>query len=243
MPQEGKTMRYSRVAVCGSVRKRAAVFAAASAIVACAGNANAGPDWVERGDAGSNTGNSQIIDVEGQLRSIGGTLGGNALIGDDQEDCYFFSITDPNEFFISVSGTGIQLSLFTLEPSEDNALFARGLLAGQSANGRAKLSRFSTDFTEAEVTEPGDYMLSISFVGRQPESFGGPIFSFASATEVSGPDGPGGGDILTGWSESVALPMIQYSLQLSGSAGSTIPTPGAAAMLGLAGLAAVRRRR
>lgn len=234
-------MRYGRVAANGAAR--AAAFAAVLAIGAFAGSANAGPDWVERGDAGDNSRNSQIIDVQGQLRSIGGTLGGSALIGEDLEDCYFFSIADPGEFLISVSGTGIQLSLFTLEPSEDNAIFARGLLASQAVSGQAKLTSFSTDFTEAFVSEPGDYMLAISFVGRQPVSFGGEIYSFASPTEISGPDGPGSTGFHTGWTDSISQPMIEYTMQLSGSAGSTIPTPGAAAMLGLAGAAALRRRR
>jgi hypothetical protein len=70
----------------------------------------------------------------------------------------------------------------------------------------------------------------------------GPIFNFANPNEISGPDGSGGFLPHTDWAGTPG-PIGDYGVELTGSGFFAVPTPGAAALLGLSGLLASRRRR
>ena len=67
----------------------------------------------------------------------------------------------------------------------------------------------------------------------------GEIFDFATTTEISGPDGPGGALPITGWSGQGETGF--YTIRLVGA--EFVPGPGALAVFGAAGLMGRRRRR
>lgn len=212
-------------------------------IMVGAAAAHAGPDWIEIGDAGDSFSSAQSIAILGQLQSVSGRLSASGLGPGDYEDCYLFKVTDPSTFLITTAGLEVQLSIFRLLDTESDDVFeAFGVLANFNGPGPAILTRLSTDTTGAQITDPGTYMLAVSLEGRVPFSSGGDIFNFASPTETSGPDGPGGDSHLIGWyGESTASG--EYSLTIRGAAGTGIPTPGATALLVFAAFGATRRRQ
>ncbi len=92
----------------------------------------------------------------------------------------------------------------------------------QCPTGGASLGNASDDGTNVVITQPGLYLLAITVTPRFPVSTTGAIFDFASSSEVSGPDGPGGGDPIIDW--DVPIPSApaggvpgDYTIQLSGT--------------------------
>jgi hypothetical protein len=83
----------------------------------------------------------------------------------------------------------------------------------------------------------------VTYAGNVPQSRTGAIFNFASPTEISGPDGPGGINPLESWNPTVPLVGGNYDLDVDGVDFADVPAPGAAMLLGAAGLLAARRRR
>ncbi|MHC5022968.1 MAG: hypothetical protein ACYTGG_03515, partial [Planctomycetota bacterium] len=63
----------------------------------------------------------------------------------------------------------------------------------------------ANDGSGAMIDTPGLYYVAITTSAREPVSAGGPIFFFASSTEISGPDGPGGDQPIIGW-QDVPIP-------------------------------------
>jgi hypothetical protein len=218
------------------------VGAASVALMAATGLANAGPDWVEILDAGSVVDTAQPISILTQLQSVTGTLNSTGFLDPDLEDCYLFDITSPSTFLITTSGLEVELSIFRLIRDEAQELQAYGVLSNNNGPAAAQLTQFSTDFTEAFISEPGTYMLSISLEGRAPVSNFGNIFNIATPTEISGPDGPGGDFQLVGWTGTSSA-NGQYTMTLEGVSGTRVPAPGPAVLLACGALAASRRKR
>ena len=99
----------------------------------------------------------------------------------------------------------------------------------------------ANDGTGQTIPGPGNYILGISQFGNDPQSAGGEIFNQITFSEVSGPDGPGGGSPLISWEPSGANGGSPYNILLTGSKG--IPEPATLGLLGLGALAMIRRRR
>ncbi len=183
--------------------------------LALGASAAAGPDWDEGegggGDAGSFPGSAQVVTgTGGGVLVISGRLGGpGALpgrgIGGDFQDMYLIRIDDPEAFrattlmeFDGFAEFDAQMFLF-----QPDGLLGFALLANQDATVGTTdplLLPFSTDGTDVSIQEPGLYFLAITGRPSSPLSIAGPMFNFASPTEVSGPDGNGGFDPISDWS-------------------------------------------
>jgi hypothetical protein len=196
----------------------------------------AGPDWVERGDAGSFIATAQITTGIGGIRSLTGELTAAGRGAPDLEDVYIIRIDDPSAFSITLVNANFTPALYLFNLTQ--ASQALGLLG---VNGT--LVSTSTDGTQAQVTEPGLYALAVTYAGNIPQSRTGAIFNFTSPTEISGPDGPGGINPLESWNPTVPLVGGNYDLDVDGVDFADVPAPGAAMLLGAAGLLVARRRR
>jgi len=224
-----------------------------TALAVCAAFASvalAGPEWTEMSDAGDLPGGSQspISPGGGPLAGIKGNLDGapGPRGFGDFEDVYRIIIKDFESFsaIVSPNASG--------NPTFDTQLwifdeFGLGILGNDDnslagANGESALFNTSTDGSGAAITSNGIYFLAISGAGNVPiNALGEPIFSFMNAGEISGPDGSSGPPELLGWSGQGAIG--EYTIQLTGASYFDVPAPGGAALLGLAGLTAARRRR
>lgn len=222
------------------------VFSRASmvAVIGCvSGTALAGPDWVERGDAGSSFFTAQFplrpLGVD-QLGTIAGDL--NAGVGvPDYEDLYFFRVTDPGTFSLTVESANFNAVLYLFDITVNNELYGR--LGNDNAGGESLLPRITgsaTDATGVQITRAGDYVLAVVGAGRVPVSRTGPIFNLASPTEISGPDGAGGLNPLDHW-EGLGE-HGQYRIVLEECDFPITPAPGSA-VVGLMGLGCLARRR
>lgn len=211
------------------------------ALVAASGAALAGPDWVEQGDAGANFATAQRVLGNGQVHSISGSLS-SGILTQDLEDVYLLRITEPTAFSFDFRLAQFDCQAFLFNVTQANELF--GLLGNNDAGVEqpwARIAGPATDATQAQVTLPGVYALAITGLGRVPVSRTGEIFNFASSTEVSGPDGPGGINPLSGWAGDGQTG--SYTILTSGVGFYDTPTPGVlAAMLGGAAVVARRRR-
>jgi len=217
---------------------------AACAVAGFGSAAIAGPDWIERRDAGSTIGTAQVPErPEGApaLLSIAGTLA-EGLDAPDYEDLYFIRITTPGSFSIRPAYADFNPVLYLFNVTVNGEGY--GLLANDDESLLStlpKLVGMSNDGTQVIVSFPGDYVLAVTTQGRYPVSRTGAIFDLASPTEVSGPDGPGGINPLQGWEGSGQIG--RYGFTLEATDFPRTPAPGAALTLGLGGLLATRRRR
>jgi hypothetical protein len=196
--------------------------------------AMAGPDWDEICDAGGTPGGAQVI--TSPVKTIRGRLNACALAGTpDMEDMYRFTINVPTIFCARtvLLGTNVDCCGEETAPATQGTTFdtqlwlfrstGHGLLANDNESGSSTLSflpNAANDSTGAMVVLPGIYYLAISGKpNRVPvDASNNLIFSFASATEVSGPDGQGGANPMVGWIGSGATgPSIQYEIFICGS--------------------------
>jgi hypothetical protein len=228
------------------MRSIGAIVAASAAVVLCAGSAQAGPDWIEgEFDAGSTLSTAQQIVGVGELLVLFGSLSAGSPFGGlrsapDYEDMYLLQIASPTLFSFTVGSANFdpQLFLFNITlPGE-----ALGLLANNDTpmSNLPRLTSPATDATGAMVLLPGAYALGVSGVGRVPVSPTGPIFFFGSPTEVSGPDGPGGINPLSGWTG--VGDVGDYEIRLEAVTWYNIPAPASGSLL-LGGWMLARRRR
>jgi hypothetical protein len=213
------------------------------AVIPCAlaATAYAGPDWVEVGDAGSTFNTAQVVLGIGQLTSIEGSLS-SGLTGSDFEDVYLIRIETPGAFRFDLTNTGFDSMLWLFNVTKAGELF--GLLANNdspSTMGALIPGPNATDSTGAMVTNPGVYAIAITGFNRRPSSRTGDIFSFASNTEISGPDGPGAINPLQTWVGEGATG--DYVLTVQGVGFVDVPAPGTGALLAVGLLAGARRRR
>jgi uncharacterized protein (TIGR03382 family) len=203
----------------------------------------AGPDWVERGDAGAVLGTAQITRGVGQITNIEGTLSGASLSGNDFEDMYIIEITQPSTFFFSSGNATFDSALYLFNITEADEAF--GLLGTQNDGElrRARLIGFSNDGSGAQLVNPGLYALAVTFAGNRPQSRTGDIFTFDGESEISGPDGPGGTNPHSGWAFDGQFSGGSYNIEIEGVGFAEVPAPSTLAFAGLAGLVASRRRR
>lgn len=183
---------------------------------------------VEAGDAGELPGTAQATPA-GLLTTITGSIG-----FDRDRDIFSITITDPSTFSARTTlGGDTQLFLF-------NSAGFGILMDDDSAGGF--LSLLPAGNPALTALTPGQYFLAISEFDDDPISLGGLIFGTGLGTE--GPTGPGGAGAITGWNPDGAADTYNYSITLTGAAGSAVPEPGTAlAGLALVGLVGVRRRR
>lgn len=226
-------------------------LAALAAGVVGSGSALAGPDWIEIGDAGSTLSTAQRVVGVGQLSRIVGTLSTSGIgVGDraaatgvdDFEDMYLIRIEVPSTFSFEVGSAAFNAQLFLFNITLPGEAF--GLLASDDTamSNAPLLTSPATDGTGAQVVLPGLYAVAISGFGRVPVSQSGPIFHFATPTEISGPDGPGGLNPLAGWTGIGQTGT--YRLNVQGVDWVDIPAPSAgAAVLGGGAWIGRRRRR
>jgi len=217
------------------------------ALASVSGVALAGPDWIEDGDAGSTLDSAQDATSVGPLQTIAGTLG-----NEDKEDIYELVILDGDnvggsvQFGLNLNTTGLFNPSLWLFDSEGFGVLGNDddpILGGPDS----RLIAPSTDGVTL-LLPPGIYFLAITESGNVPLSFreglplgGGEggifeeIFSFASSTEVSGPDGAGADNPLAAWSGGQGT-VGGYGIDIT-------PTPGSAGLFAIAGIGFTRRRR
>lgn len=210
------------------------------ALILGCGTAQAGPDWIEDGDAGSSLGGAQDTTSVGQLTSLVGSLGGA-----DQEDVYRLTVLGGDDFSMPVTfglmeGAGFNPSLWLFD-SEGFGVLANDDDPLTGGTG-ARLLTPSTDGVTL-LLPPGEYFLAITESGNVPLSFrpdgngGGALeemFFFENALEVSGPDGIGADNPLADWSGGAGG---------AGTYGVVItPAPSSLALIGLSGLLMRRKR-
>jgi hypothetical protein len=226
---ERQTMKYS---------KAIAIAAFCAAIPAYAG-----PDWIERGDAGSALSTAQFVTGIGVPETISGSLN-VGLIGNDFEDLYVISILHPTAFSFSMGNTPFNSQLYLFAITE-NMADAFGMLSNDDRSlisTDAQIAQsFATDGTGAHVIYKGLYCIAITSAGRYPVSEEGAIFFQATNTEISGPDGPGRYSPLSGWEGPGAGG--SYDIHLSGIGYADTPTPGVLSVVAASGMMALRRRR
>lgn len=214
-------------------RTRQSLCVMASLVVA--GLAQAGPDWVEGDhgvDAGALLSGAQVTKGSSTLLRISGTLStGTALVGSqvfDLQDMYLIRIDDPLAFCATTVMSNLaggsadfdsKLWLFNasglgLLGNDDTAVVP--LLIGTSTVSGSTLGPFACDETESSIPAPGLYYLAIS-KAHLPLSNAGPIFNFddqdlCGPGELSGPDGVGAGQPISGWIDN----QIDFDIQVQG---------------------------
>jgi hypothetical protein len=218
-------------------------------VAAVVGSASArGPEWVEQGDAGSVPQNSQTIAASGPVLKVRGTLqGASELAGvpSDFEDMYRILITQPTQFHFRTdpaSGGGADFNTLLWVFDETG----QGLLGNDDANNPgvgSAIFQFSNDGTETGIFQPGIYLVCVTGTGNVPLSQGLQMFLFETATEVSGPDGPGGQGVVDAWSNSFDGGGVgDYELSFEGVTG--VPGPGVLAIMAMmVAMRSSRRRR
>lgn len=183
-----------------------AALAVSAPLLSSASASVAGPDWDEPYDAGSLQSSAQLIFGVGSLSSIAGSIRVVAFVGDDvdAQDMFWITIADPLRVPFS-AGTAAS---FGGSATFDTRLWlfdsdGFGLLANDDAGGaQSGFFGSSTDGTGIMISAPGTYLIAVSGAGTEPlDKNGDPLFLFTLAGEVSGPDGPGGGNPIAGWSD------------------------------------------
>jgi len=198
---------------------------ALSALLAAAGVANA-QIFNEIGDA------SQLLPGQdtgiGALSFITGSLSGNADV-----DLYAITITDFANFSATVGVTaGFDSQLFLFNAA------GFGIVSNDDVIGGG-----TSAITAGTVTSNGLYYIAISSYNLDPTSSGGNIFPNSPFTAQLLPTGAGGAFALSGWTGFGSSLTNAYEIRFTGAERAIVPTPAAAALLGLGGLAAFRRRR
>ncbi len=197
----------------------------------------------EIGDAGAFPNTAQTIAGSAPLTRINGSLN---RTGRDLIDMFVITISDPASF----SATTVRLGSSYMD---DTTLFlfhldGSGIAKNDDIDEVNYLSLLPVGASQYANLSPGQYVLGISPYGVLPAVVTNPtstnqlVFPFQPYTGVTG--------TLNG-----LLPMIgfgeisspsatgDYAIDLTGASMVSVPTPAAALLLGLGGLAAGRRRR
>lgn len=211
-------------------RVRASVIAVPLTVaIALAGSLAAGPTW--NGDLADDAGETpqsgaQVTnDTKAALVRIEGTTGSLSPDGiPDLADMYVIRICDPEQFSASLlqadgGGSQFPTELYLFRAINPNVGIGR--LGNDDADDNTPLSRLtaeSTDGSGAVVSQPGRFFLAVSRQGYVPLSGGdNPIFQIPpGSTEISGPDGPGGGAPIDGWGGDFTGAEGFYAIALEG---------------------------
>jgi len=189
-----------------------------------------GPEWEEPSppDAGSLP--SGAMPVTGPAATPVLKIKGRTSVAlkgpGDFEDMYLIHIVDPVGFCASTDDPdtmpGYDTRLWLFRPDGKGLLANDNIAAG---NDFSRILPISTDGSGASLTVPGYYYLAITGAPSTPRSaptISGEIFSFASAIEISGPDGPGAFQPIQLWNLQGAVGY--YAITLCGV--ELIPCPG-----------------
>ena len=210
-----------------------------------------GPEWIETDDAGKLPGGAQSTIGVGPLGAIRGSLT-STLLGGDFEDMYVIMIDSPASFSAVVAPvadgiTDFDVALWLLGPVSFAGEPAFGLLGNDDAPGapmgESAIFPLADDGSGAAVQEAGLYYIAVTRSGNVPLSVSGAIFDFMAPTEISGPDGSGGGDIISDWSGDPLGTPGNYRILLNGVSFADVPAPGVLAVLALGAVGLRRRRR
>jgi uncharacterized protein (TIGR03382 family) len=190
--------------------------------------------WAEIGDAGEIVDGVQDVIGVGALNAISGTV--SAL----DADAFRIRIKDPAAFSASAFGIGgdTTLCLFNLDGT--------GIAKNDDISGSVFESQLPAGNALYANLAPGEYIIAVSGFAYQPvgniplDGLEDTLFPILDFTGVVGPQYA---NPLFGWAQfsSSGGTSGDYVIELTGA--SFIPTPGAAALMGLAGLAGLRRRR
>ncbi len=203
----------------------------------------AGPIWeeCEMDDAGKLPGTAQVPNQLPQgtpLEEICGKF--DPLEPQDTEDMFLIEICDPAAFSASAVVTSgsmnLQLWLFDIN--------GFGLIANDDSIGtNPAFGNMPLDGGGPALTTPGFYYIAVSLFDSDPvDSAGQPLFQSSTPTEVSGPDGPGGGNPIADWAGTVTAGQGgQYALRMTGTCYA--PAPGVGSLMAIAGSVLLRRRR
>lgn len=192
-----------------------------------------GSVWSESADGGGDAGDSmataqKIMGNPGLVSHITGNVSGPGDV-----DLYEICLDDVAAFEASAqtSDTGVSPYLFLFDSSGNGIAF-------HAAIDPADPSVITNQF----VLTAGTYFLAATSRNATALGTGGnPIWLQTLGTE-SAPDGAGAPGPLTGWNFGPNDDGTNYVVTLSG-VDFFVPTPGALALLGLAGLVGRRRRR
>jgi len=200
----------------------------------------AGPEWVEQDDAGRLPGDAQSTVGSGSVSKIRGTLTGNPLVNgvlgeSDFHDMYVIFIADPVNFTAQTvvlpdgpTEFDSRLFLFRLDGNgllgnDDTVILEIPSFGGPPVADGSFLTNAATDGSGVVVTEPGLYVLAVTNFAEFPTSgeFNQRIFEFDLSFEISGPDGPGGGNPITNWENNLDAPLLggltgNYEIILNG---------------------------
>lgn len=204
----------------------------------------AGPDWLETTDAGSTISTAQVPtrpDGVLALTSIAGSLS-EGFTQPDYEDLYYIRVLQPTLFSVRPAFADFNAIMYIFNITLNGEGY--GLLANDdesSTSNLPKLRSQSDDGTQVILAFPGDYVLAIAGRGRTPVSRTGAIFNFQSNTELSGPDGPGGINPLSGWTGVGETGRYDFTLEATDFPAIPAPATAAAALMALT--FANRRRR
>ena len=224
------------------------VVCALGAMVAFAGAAEARGGsaelHVELGDAGDGIGGAAQIAGVTPGAALGLITGATNANEQDFVDAYRIRITDPELFLATTNGSGFDTMLYLFD------MDGNGLLANDDSSGVVTQSTLvgSSDDGTGITIGVGTYILAVTGFQMDPvDLLGQAIFDIpiGNLSEVSGPDGAGGGNPLDAWQDNTVLGGAatgSYSITLRGV--SVVPTPGVVGLAGAAGLGmGVRRRR
>lgn len=200
---------------------------ALAAVAGLASVANA-QIWTEVPDADGLM--PQMTSGTGPLNQIDGFLGNRTDGTADLEDMYCIYIANPALFgATTVGGASFDTQLFLFNAAGFGVTFNDDSTGTQST------------LSGVNVPGPGYYNIAISGYDRDAVSAGGQIWSDTPFGTERVADGPGAAGAINGWTGTGAT-NVPYSIFLRG-AEFCVPAPGAAALLGLGGLLAARRRR
>jgi hypothetical protein len=193
---------------------------------------------LEVGDAGQLPATAQATDSgSGSLASIVGATSGADLV-----DMYQINIRDFQNFQAGTGAAGGSATFDTQLWLFDSA--GNGVLANDDCALGCGLQSHIQGPTPipAEaggLTANGNYYIAVSGFNNDPTSAGGAIFTQTAFTDLSGPDGPGGGSPIAGWGGGGAFG--SYTIGLVGA--NFVPEPATLGLVALGGLAVLRRRR
>jgi hypothetical protein len=213
-----------------------------AALSLAAGVPALGQIWIEPRDtdAGDVSASAQSCAGIGALTGIQGVLRGEPFLGvPDYQDLFEIFISNPSTFSATTmplgGGADFDTNLWLFGP------LGQGLLGNRNFDVSTTFSRLTPIAADGSfvLSSPGIYIVGVSGGNSMPTSGGNFIFNFATSTELSGPDGPGGAGIHDGWSGSTETGT--YFIQLTGV--SYVPGPGGASVVLIGGLGAFRRRR
>jgi MYXO-CTERM domain-containing protein len=194
--------------------------------------------WNEVGDAPQFPVPGQMTIGSGPLTTITGNLD-----IDTDVDMYCIVVTDPNAFGAQVVTDGGTLSDsqmfmfdsngFGVDHNDDNVGFLSGIYSLGPAAGTVP---------PVALVAGAHYGLAVTSYNNDPvDAAGGLLWANSPFGDQTGPDGPAAANPIAGWTGSGNTGT--YTITLVGATFCAVPAPGAAALMGIGGLLAIRRRR